>query len=171
MQRIKWVIDPSHSYIEFSIFMNGEAPRKVYFRKMMASLLLEEEFDKSQIQLQWIADSIDSGDKGMDKFLSSADFFASEKVPLLKFTSEKISKISHSQYGVRGCLTYGSHDEPISFNAKFENNIVDQEDGSKRTGLYMSTQVDPKMFDIGSREIKFDKSIGIELELEFLRKS
>jgi len=164
----KWVIDPSHSYLEFSIFMNGEAPKKVYFRKIAANLKLEEEFEKSVLTMQWVSSSLDSGDKGFDKFLTSTDFFASEKVPILKFSSEKISKLSHSQYGIRGCLNYGDHNEFISFNTRFENNIIAHDDGIRRTGIYMSTQVDPKMFDIHSRELKFDRSINIELELEFI---
>lgn len=166
-----WVADPSHSYIEFSIFINGEVPRKVYFRKMAATLKLEETFENSELQLQWVTESVDSGDKGLDKFLTSSDFFAADKVPTLKFTSEKISKLSETQFGIRGNLNYGSHDEPISFNTKFDNHIVVQEDGKKRTGLYLATQVDPKMFGINNRAVSFDKGISIEVELEFLEKA
>ena len=165
-----WIADPGHSYIEFSIFINGEVPRQVYFRKMGAVLNLHEDFEKSELQLQWVTESVDSGDKGLDKFLTSSDFFAADKVPSLKFLSEKISKISETQFGIRGKLNYGDHDEPISFNTRFDNNIVVQEDGSKRTGLYLSTQVDPKMFGINNRSVNFDKGINIEIELEFLLK-
>lgn len=166
-----WVVDPAHSYIEFAIHINGDVPRRVYFRKLAAVLKLDESFENSELQLQWVSDSVDSGDKGWDKFLTSADFFAADKVPTLKFTSETIHRLSETQFGIRGILNYGDHDEPISFNTKFDNNIISQEDGRNRTGLYMSTQVEPGMFGIRSREIKFDKSIGIEVELEFLEKA
>ncbi|MGB3466933.1 MAG: YceI family protein [Cyclobacteriaceae bacterium] len=165
-----WVVDPAHSYIEFTLHINGDVSRRVYFRKIASLLKLEESFENSELQLQWVSDSVDSGDKGLDKFLTSADFFAADKVPTLKFTSEKISKLSETQFGIRGTLNYGHHDEPISFNTRFENNLINQEDGRKRTGLYMSTQVEPGMFGIKNREIRFDKSIGIEVELEFLEK-
>jgi len=170
MSVTNWIVDPGHSYIEFSVFINGEAPSKIYFRKMAATLALEDSFEQSQLQLQWVTDSLDSGDKGLDKFLTSSDFFAADKVPTLKFSSEKISKLSETQYGIRGTLTYGSHDEPISFNTRFDNNVIEQPGERKRTGLYMATQVEPKMFGINNRAISFDKSISIEVELEFFEK-
>lgn len=170
MSETNWVVDPSHSYIEYTVFMNGKAPFKVYFRRLAGSLTLGEQFEDSQLSLQWVTESLDTGDKGLDKFLTSADFFSSDKISILKFVSEGISKISETQFAIKGSIQSGEKVEEVSFNSRFEGNLADMGDGKRKTGLYMATQVYPKMFDINNREIKFDKSIGIEVELELVEK-
>ena len=170
MSDTNWVVDPSHSYIEYTIFINGKAPFKVYFRRMAGVVTLNEQFEKSQMSLQWVLDSLDTGDKGLDKFLTSADFFSSDKISILKFASEGISKLSETQFAIKGMIHSGDKSEEVSFNCRYDGNVVDMEDGKRKTGLYMATQVYPKMFNINNREINFDKSIGIEVELELVEK-
>ncbi len=165
----KWTLDPVHSYIEFTIWMNNENPRKLFFKKVAAALQMEDKFEDSKFVIQWAVDSVDSGDKAFDKFVHSEDFLNVNKIPIIKFTSEKVSKLSETQFGVRGLLTYGKWEEPISFNAKFEGKIVHSSNGLERTGFYLSTQAEPHIFHLQERTVKFDKSIGIEIDLEFVR--
>ncbi len=165
----KWTLDPVHSYIEFTFHLNGENPRKVIFRKVAASLMMEDKFEDSKFVVQWAIDSADSGDKAFDKFIHSEDFLNVLKIPALKFTSEKVSKLSVTQYGVRGNLEFGGSSEELSFNGKFEGKVVHNSNGMERTGFYLATWAEPHLFHLQERTIKFDKSIYIEIDLEFVR--
>ena len=170
MSDSNWVVDPSHSYIEYAISINGKAPFRVYFRRMAGMASISEQFENSQLTLQWVLDSLDTGDKGLDKFLASTDFFSTDKVSTTKFISSGISKLSETQFAVKGTIHHGEKSEELSFNSRFDGNFVEVGDGKRKTGLYMATQVYPKMFSINNREISFDKSIGIEVELMLVEK-
>ena len=170
MSVTNWVVDPLHSYIEYAINLNNQAPFKVYFRKMAGLLAIDDGLENAQLTLQWTLESLDTGDKGLDKFLTSTDFFASDKISAVKFSSDHISRLSETQFAIKGSLTYGENSVEVSFNSRFENNQVQQENGTRKTGLYMATQVSPDMFSINNRAISFDKSISIEIELEFVEK-
>ncbi len=165
----KWTLDPVHSYVEFTFHLNGDNPRKVLFRKVAAALKMDDKFEESEFVVQWSIDSADSGDKAFDKFIHSEDFLNIEKIPTLKFTSQKVSKLSVTQYGIRGVLEYGDMKEELSFNGKFEGKVVHSNNGLERTGFYLATWAEPHIFHLQERTIKFDKSIYIEIDLEFVR--
>ncbi|MBI2391438.1 MAG: YceI family protein [Deltaproteobacteria bacterium] len=87
-----WVIDNSHSHIDFSVRHMVFAKVRGAFRKWNAQLALAEDLASSTVNVEVEVASIDTGEEKRDGHLRSADFFDAETHPKMTFASKRIDK-------------------------------------------------------------------------------
>lgn len=121
MTNTKWIVDPTHSAIEFSVKHMMIAKVKGSFNKFEASILANPS-DLTTAEIDFAVDvaSIDTRNADRDNHLRSADFFDVEKNPTLTFKSTKIVKTDEDEYDVTGDVTLNGVTQEETFNITFE---------------------------------------------------
>jgi polyisoprenoid-binding protein YceI len=121
MTNTKWIVDPTHSAIEFSVKHMMIAKVKGSFNKFEASILANPS-DLTNAEIDFTVDvaSIDTRNADRDNHLRSADFFDVEKNPTLTFKSTKIVKTDEDEYDVTGNVTLNGVTQEETFNITFE---------------------------------------------------
>ncbi|MEC0296959.1 YceI family protein [Peribacillus frigoritolerans] len=121
MTNTKWIVDPTHSAIEFSVKHMMIAKVKGSFNKFEASILANPS-DLTTAKIDFTVDvaSIDTRNADRDNHLRSADFFDVEKNPTLTFKSTKIVKTDEDEYDVTGNVTLNGVTQEETFNITFE---------------------------------------------------
>ncbi|MDM5311814.1 YceI family protein [Peribacillus frigoritolerans] len=121
MTNTKWIVDPTHSAIEFSVKHMMIAKVKGSFNKFEASILANPS-DLTTAEIDFTVDvaSIDTRNADRDNHLRSADFFDVEKNPTLTFKSTKIVKTDEDEYNVTGNVTLNGVTQEETFNITFE---------------------------------------------------
>ncbi|MFE4076111.1 YceI family protein [Peribacillus sp. YIM B13477] len=121
MTNTKWIVDPTHSTIEFSVKHMMIAKVKGSFNKFEASILANPS-DLTTAEIDFTVDvaSIDTRNADRDNHLRSADFFDVEKSPTLTFKSTKIVKTDEDEYDVTGNVTLNGVTQEETFSITFE---------------------------------------------------
>ncbi|MBT2717603.1 YceI family protein [Bacillus sp. ISL-57] len=121
MTKTKWIVDPTHSAIEFSVKHMMIAKVKGSFNKFEASILANPS-DLTTAEIDFTVDvaSIDTRNADRDNHLRSADFFDVEKNPTLTFKSTKIVKTDEDEYDVTGNVTLNGVTQEETFSITFE---------------------------------------------------
>lgn len=116
-----WIVDPTHSAIEFSVKHMMIAKVKGSFNKFEASILANPS-DLTTAEIDFTVDvaSIDTRNADRDNHLRSADFFDVEKNPTLTFKSTKIVKTDEDEYDVTGNVTLNGVTQEETFSITFE---------------------------------------------------
>ena len=119
MSTTKWMLDPSHSEIQFKAkhlmitnvtgsFGNFEATAETQ----------GDDFSSAKINFTARVDSVNTGSEQRDGHLKSPDFFDAEKFPELKFESTKLEKESGNEYLMHGNLTIKGVTKPVKLNVE-----------------------------------------------------
>ncbi|WHY13915.1 YceI family protein [Peribacillus frigoritolerans] len=121
MTNTNWIVDPTHSTIEFSVKHMMIAKVKGSFNKFEASILANPS-DLTTAEIDFTVDvaSIDTRNADRDNHLRSADFFDVEKNPTLTFKSTKIVKTDEDEYDVTGNVTLNGVTQEETFSITFE---------------------------------------------------
>ncbi|MDP9738476.1 UNVERIFIED_ORG: polyisoprenoid-binding protein YceI [Bacillus sp. B2I3] len=121
MTNTNWIVDPTHSAIEFSVKHMMIAKVKGSFNKFEASILANPS-DLTTAEIDFTVDvaSIDTRNADRDNHLRSADFFDVEKNPTLTFKSTKIVKTDEDEYDVTGNVTLNGVTQEETFSITFE---------------------------------------------------
>jgi polyisoprenoid-binding protein YceI len=149
MATTKWVLDPSHSEVEFKVkhMMISNVSGK--FTKFDASLETEgEDFQTAKITFTAYIDSISTGADQRDEHLKSAEFFDATKFPELKFTATKYENVDNDgSYEVYGDLTIHGVTKNVKLDAEFGGVIKDPW-GNTRAGITASGKINRKDFGL-----------------------
>ncbi|MCC2686024.1 MAG: YceI-like protein [Paenibacillaceae bacterium] len=121
MAKTKWVLDASHSSIDFSVKHMVIAKVKGTFHTFEATIDADQhDLTTANIEFSVDIDSIDTRNTDRDNHLKSADFFDAEHFPKMTFKSDKITKKSDGEYDVAGQLTIHGVTRPESFLVTYE---------------------------------------------------
>lgn len=126
MSKSKWVVDSSHSSIEFSIKHMMIAKVKGRFNSFEAHIEADP-LDLTTADINFSIDvaSIDTRNSDRDAHLRSADFFDVEKNPKITFQATKIVPKSEGEYEVTGDLTIRGVTRSETFTVTFEGSGKD----------------------------------------------
>jgi len=99
-------VDPVHSSAVFSVEHLGVSRFYGRFNKMSGTFTIDTTNpEKSSIQVEIPAESIDTNAAGRDRDLKGPDFFDAKQFPTLSFTSTKIAKSGENRWTVTGDFT------------------------------------------------------------------
>lgn len=121
MAKTKWVVDPTHSSVDFSIrhmmFTNVKGSFHTYDATIEA-----DPTDLTSADISFSVDlaSVDTKNADRDNHLRSADFFDVESKPKMSFTATKIEKKDEEEYSVTGDLTLNGVTKEETFTVTFE---------------------------------------------------
>ena len=148
MSTTKWVIDPTHSEIQFKVrhlmvsYVTGQ------FTKFDASVETNGD-DLTTARVKFTADvnSISTNNEQRDAHLKNNDFFDAENHPELKFESDKLEKISDEEYKVQGTLTIRGISKKVVLDAEY-GGITTDPWGNTRTGFSITGKINRKDFGV-----------------------
>ena len=113
----KWNLDPSHSEVQFKVKHMVISTVTGNFDNFSADLEDNtDDFAEAKFEFDAQIDSINTKNKDRDTHLKSADFFAAEQYPVLKF--ESTSGIKNGK--IDGILEIHGEKKPVTLNADFE---------------------------------------------------
>jgi polyisoprenoid-binding protein YceI len=173
MAQNTWVLDPSHSEVQFKVkhmmisTVSGEF--KQFDVKMSAD---GDDFTKANAQFTASVASIDTKNEQRDGHLKSPDFFDAEHHPEVTFESKALRKKGDEEYELTGDLTMRGVTKPITL--KVENSgVIKDPYGNQRTGFEISGKINRKDFGLswnalteaGGMVVSEDVRVSANIEL------
>jgi polyisoprenoid-binding protein YceI len=148
MSTTKWVLDPTHSEIQFKVRHLMISNVTGSFGKFTAEVeTTDERIETAKIRFTAEVETITTNNEQRDGHLKSADFFEISKYPTLSFVSTKIEKISDEDYNLYGDLTF--HGVTKNIRLKVEHGgIIKDPWGSTRTGFTVEGKLSRKDFGL-----------------------
>jgi polyisoprenoid-binding protein YceI len=176
MATSKWILDPSHSEVEFKVkhMMISNVSGK--FTKFDASVETEgEDFMTAKVNFTAEVNSISTGADQRDEHLRGADFFEAGKYPQMTFTTTKYENVDNDgSYEVYGDLTIHGVTKTVKLDAEFGGVIKDPW-GNTRAGITVSGKINRKDFGLtwhGVTEtgsLIVSEEVRIHVGLEFVK--
>jgi polyisoprenoid-binding protein YceI len=141
-----WAIDPAHSGIEFGIKHLLITTVKGSFNDFEGSIDISEDGRVSAVATIRAA-SIDTNEPRRDEHLRSADFFAAEQFPEIRFQSTSVEQVEGNRFRVAGDLTIKGATQPLELDTELAGSAQDPW-GNERVGLTLKGQLDPNDFGV-----------------------
>lgn len=176
METIKWMIDPTHSDVKFSI---RHLISKVsgYFKDFTASVETKgEDLTTAQIEFSARVNSITTHNEQRDQHLLSKDFFDAEKYPEIIFRSTRMERNSDGTYMLTGNLTLHGISKPVTLQVEYGGSTKDPW-GNIRAGFTVRGKINRKDFGIDfnmlteAGGILLGDEVTIECNTEFIKQS
>ena len=144
-----WVIDPTHSEVQFKIKHLMITNVTGSFDTFQASVKTEEEdFMKATISFTADINSISTGNEQRDTHLKSADFFDGEKYPQLKFTATKYEAVDNDgSFSMYGDLSIRDVTKNIKLAVEF-GGVVKDPWGNTKAGFTINGKLNRKDFGL-----------------------
>lgn len=146
-----WQIDPNHSVVEFSAKHMMITTVKGRFGKVAGSILVDERNpDRSRVEAEIEAETIDTGADQRDQHLRSADFLDVDHYPSLTFRSRRVEGTSKNQgdeFRVIGDLTIRGTTREVALDAVYEGTGKDPW-GGERVSFSATTKLDRRDFGL-----------------------
>jgi len=115
-----WVVDPSHSKVNFTVehlvISEVDGTFKSFDGKIVTS---NEDFSDATINFSIDVSSVNTDNEKRDGHLQSEDFFYVEKYPTMTFESTSFQKKSESQYVLKGNLSLRGVTKTVEFSVKY----------------------------------------------------
>ena len=145
----KWNLDPSHSEVQFKVKHMVISTVTGNFDHFNAGVESNSnDFSDAKFEFDAKVDSINTKNSDRDGHLKSADFFAAEQFPEMKF--ESTSGIQNGK--IEGTLEIRGEKQPITLNADFGGVIKDPY-GLTRAGFEFSGEINRKDYGLGWSQV------------------
>jgi len=169
MTRTKWVLDDTHSEVQFKIRHLLISTVTGQFNKFQATVETEQEDDFTTAKVYFSADinSISTNNEQRDAHLKSADFFDAENYPRLRFETERIEKLDDENYKIYGIITIKGVSEKIILNAEF-GGVIQDPWGNARTGFSLSGKLNRSDFGLSFGLVSDAGGVGLANEVKIL---
>jgi polyisoprenoid-binding protein YceI len=146
-----WQIDPNHSLVEFSAKHMMITTVKGRFGQVSGTITVDEGSpDRSRVEAEIEAASIDTRADQRDQHLRSADFLDVEHYPSIRFRStgvEGTSKHPGDEFRVTGDLTIRGTTRQVTLDAVYEGTGKDPW-GGERVSFSARTKIDRRDFGL-----------------------
>ncbi|WP_256011297.1 YceI family protein [Desertivirga xinjiangensis] len=142
-----WVIDPTHSEIQFKVKHLVISTVTGNFRSFDGKAVsANEDFTDSEIEFTIDVNSIDTNQEQRDAHLKSADFFDAEKYPKMSFKSTSFKK-EGSDYKLVGDLTIKDVTKQVELDVEF-GGVAGDFYGNTKAGFELSGKISRREFGL-----------------------
>ena len=172
--RVKWIADPMHTSIGFSVKHMMLTPVRGEFEKYtIEAETIGEDFMNSFITFTAETASVNTRNEGRDKHLRSEDFFNAEKYPTITFKPTKFELVDHDgSYEMYGDLTMGDITKNIKLDVEFGGVLKDPW-GNAKAGFTINGKINRKDWNLnwnaalegGGILVSEDVKINCEVQL------
>ncbi len=173
----KWVLDPTHSEIDFKVRHMMITNVKGEFRVFNAVILTEgDDFSKGSVELNIESGSVFTNNNDRDKHLKSADFFDAENHKELKFTSSSLTKLDDDNYKLNGILDIRGIKKQVSFDVEF-GGINKDPWGNLKAGFSLSGKINRKDWGLNwnaaleTGGVLVSDEVRINAEVQFVKQA
>ena len=174
----QWMIDSSHTNVNFSIKHMMIAKVQGGFEKVSGTLELDEAAPaRSTIDVSIETASISTREPKRDEHLKSADFFNAEKYPRITFKSKKIEAQGSDHYIVNGELSIHGVSQPVALSVEVAGSAIKDPFGNIRMGASATTKIKRKDFGLTwnaaleAGGVLVGDDVSISLDVEFVKKA
>lgn len=170
---MSWKIDPAHSQITFSVRHMMISNVHGRFENFTGHVELDEnDPERSSVEVQIDAASVNTKEEKRDGHLKSPDFFNAEKFPYLTFKSTRVEKLNDTHGRIHGDLTIRDITRPVVLDVEYSG-MAKSPWGTTSAGFSASTKIARKDWDLnwnvaletGGWLVGDDININIELEI------
>jgi polyisoprenoid-binding protein YceI len=171
-----WIIDPSHSEVEFTVRHLMISKVRGLFRRFDGTIVIAERPEDSRVEVSIEAASIDTRDATRDEHLRSADFLDVEHYPEIKFTSTSLRPGDIGHWDMTGDLTVRDVTRQVLLDVEFSGATVDPW-GNLRSGFEAATRIDRDQFGITWNQaleaggFLVGKEILVEIDVEAIHQN
>jgi polyisoprenoid-binding protein YceI len=145
MATTTWKIDPAHSSVEFAVKHMMFTTVRGRFKEVTGTITADEDNpDRSHVEVEIKAASIDTGTADRDAHLRSADFLDADAQPTLTFRSKRVegaAKKEGDHFRVTGDLTIRGTTLEVTLDCVYEGTGTDPWGGT-RAGVRATTEID-----------------------------
>jgi polyisoprenoid-binding protein YceI len=175
--KIKWMVDPAHSEIQFKVKHLMITTVTGYFRKYDLQVETENDEFTTASKIIFTADiaSIDTNNAQRDTHLKSDDFFAADDYKQLVFTGQKYEK-SGDEHSLVGDLTIRNITKPLVLNVEFAGIVVDPY-GQTKAGFTVDGKISRKEFGLRwnavteAGQVVVSDDIRIHCEIQLIKQA
>ena len=149
MAKVKWVLDPTHSEVQFKIRHLMISNVTGEFENFSTDVETEDEdFMTAKVTFTADIDSITTGNEQRDQHLKSPDFFDAAKYPQLKFVATKYENVDNDgSYELYGNLTIRDITKSIKLDVEF-GGIIKDPWGNTRAGFSINGKIHRKEYGL-----------------------
>lgn len=147
MKTTKWVIDPAHSTLQFTVKHLNITTLRGTFTEIEGSVEAAENFDNAKFSFSANVSSINTNDEKRDTHLKSADFFDAEKFPKISFTSTNFMKKGDDKFELTGNLSIKDITKPITLTVIYGGTAKDPW-GNTKAGFEIKGEIDRKEYGL-----------------------
>jgi polyisoprenoid-binding protein YceI len=143
-----WVIDPSHSLVEFAVRHMMFTTVKGRFGALTGTIVEDQaDLSRSSVEVTIQAESIDTRDEKRDGHLKSADFLHIEQHAALTFRSTRVEPQGGDRLLVHGDLTVRGTTRPVTLDVTRTGTGVNPW-GQTVAGFSAETKINRKDFGL-----------------------
>ncbi len=174
MANVKWVVDPTHSEVQFKVKHLMITTVTGYFNTFHVEAESDDaEFNGARnIIFTTDVNSISTNNEQRDTHLKSADFFDVEQHDEIRFVGTNYEKVGGDEYKLHGNLTIRDVTKPITLSVEFGGIVVDPY-GQTKAGFTVSGKISRKEFGLtwnavteaGSVVVSDDIKLQAEIQL------
>ena len=150
----RWVVDPTHSNVEFAVKHMGIATVRGKFTEFEGTLTVAKDLHDSRAFGKVRVSSITTADETRDAHLRSPDFFGADEYPEITFESTRIEAIDGESSQVFGDLTMHGVTREVQLEVVIQGTAEDPW-GNTRVGLEAVGVLRRSDFDM-----KFNQAVG-----------
>ena len=147
MATTKWVLDPTHSEVQFKVKHLVISTVTGAFKSFEGSLETDsEDFQNAKVNITLDVNSIDTNQEQRDGHLKSGEFFDAETYPKISFTSTSLTK-DGGDYKLTGDLTIKEVTKPVTLDVEFGGSAADFY-GNTKAGFDVTGKINRKEFGL-----------------------
>ena len=148
MTTTKWVLDPTHSELQFKIKHLMISTVTGQFGVFKATVeTTGDNFDTARIDFEADIDSISTNNEQRDAHLKAADFFDAANHPRITFKGENLVAKDNDEYELNGLLTIKGITKPVTLDVEL-GGIVQDPWGNTRAGFSIKGKINRKDFGV-----------------------
>ena len=149
LAKAKWVLDPAHSEVGFKVKHLMISTVTGSFGKFDIQVSSSKE-DFSDAKIVFTADtaSINTNNEQRDGHLKSADFFAAEEFPEIRFESTSFERVKGADYVLHGNLTIKNVTRALAIPVEYGGSVRDPW-GNTKAAFSIDTRINRKEFGLG----------------------
>jgi polyisoprenoid-binding protein YceI len=115
-----YTVDPMHTSVEFIGRHLMITKVRGRFPEVSGTITIDDEPERSQVEVEVQVASIDSGNSDRDAHLRSADFFNAAEYPTISFRSTKVEAGGSGTWTVTGDLTVRDVTRSVTLEVDFD---------------------------------------------------
>lgn len=146
--KVSWVIDPTHSELQFKVKHLVISTVTGSFKAFEGTVETEgEDFSTANINFSADIASIDTNQAQRDEHLQSADFFDAANHPKLTFTESSLEKTGEDTFKLTGDLTIKGISKPVVLDVEYGGAMTDFY-GQSKAGFEITGKISRKEFGL-----------------------
>jgi polyisoprenoid-binding protein YceI len=173
----KWIFDPSHTKIGFSVRHFGITETDGFFREFTGNVEAEkEDFSDLKVNMTVQTSSIYTNDVQRDIHLKADDFFNVEKFPEMRFESTKLEPTATAnEYKLYGNLTIRDIMKPVTFDMEFAGIVPKDPFGNIKAGFFVSGTINRQEYGLsfnvllGTGNLAVSDKVRIQIPVQLFK--